>query len=130
MCTADVEATQMSAMTSVAPAGIQQFQRPRVRIRLTRRGRVVVRLGSVLLLVVVVAAAVLLGGGRADGGEQARPLPVTYHVVAPGETLWQLASELQPGVDPRDTVARIVELNQLRSADIAAGTRLALPQID
>jgi hypothetical protein len=100
-------------------------------VRLTARGRFVVRalvwLAAVVVLTVAVGLAVLLGGGRAEGGERSRPLPVTYHVVAPGETLWGLAERIAPGVDPRDTVAEIVESNGLASANVRVGTRLALP---
>lgn len=120
----------MSAMTSLTTPGIHPFEPPRIRLRPTRRGRAVLRLSVLVLMAAAVLVAVLLGGGGAAGGEQGRPLPVTYHLVAPGETLWQVASALQPGVDPRDTVARIIELNQLRSANIAVGTRLALPRVD
>jgi hypothetical protein len=104
-------------------------------LRLTPRGRAVVRalaatavgLAATLLLTLVVGLAVLLGGGQAQGGSQTVPVPVTYHVVAPGETLWELALSVRPGQDPRDTVARIIELNQLRSANVPVGTRLVLP---
>ncbi|MBI4941741.1 MAG: LysM peptidoglycan-binding domain-containing protein, partial [Actinobacteria bacterium] len=97
------------------------------RLRLTRRGRVVVRF-AVVLLGVLVTAAVVLGGGRvarADGS--ATPVPVAYHVVQPGESLWQIAGRVAPGQDRRDTVARIVELNALESGSLEAGSRIAVP---
>lgn len=77
----------MSVMTSSTALSIHRLERhrrPRVRLRLTGRGRLVVRFGLVLLTVVVmalvVAAAVLLGGGRAAGANR-RPRcrsPITW----------------------------------------------------
>jgi LysM domain len=100
-------------------------------LRLTGRGRLVVRLAGVTamgaLLVLSVLLGVLLGGGSAQGGEQSRPLPVVRHVVAPGETLWQVAERVAPGEDPRDVVLRIVETNGLTGANVEAGTRLVVP---
>ncbi len=96
-------------------------------LRLTRRGRAVLTTLGALVLLVAVAAVVLLAGGSAAAGRDARPLPVRYHVVLPGETLWQIAGEVDSSGDPRDAVARIRELNHLESASLSTGTRLVLP---
>jgi nucleoid-associated protein YgaU len=110
---------------AVRPEG--RGDRPAARLRLTRRGRVVVRL-AVVLLGVLVTAVVVLGGSRvARAGETATPVPVAYHVVQPGESLWQIAGRVAPGVDRRDTVARIVELNALEAGSLEAGSRIAVP---
>lgn len=102
----------------------------RARLRLTRRGRAVVRL-AVLLLGLLVTAVVVLGSGRvARADESATPVPVAYHVVQPGESLWQIAGRVAPGEDRRDTVARIVELNALESGSLEAGRRIAVPVAD
>jgi len=97
------------------------------RLQLTRRGRAVVVAAGVVVLMLAVFAAVLLGGGSAAAGPQAQPVPVRHHVVMPGETLWQIAAEVDPSGDPRDTVARIRELNHLESAALSVGARLVLP---
>jgi hypothetical protein len=121
----------MAIATAGQMAGQMMERGPRAAmpapLRLTRRGRLVVRSGVLVLAMIGVAAAVLLGGGTALGGGQARPLPVTYHQLAPGETLWEVASATAPGEDPRDVVIRIMELNRLPSAHVVAGTRLAIP---
>jgi LysM repeat protein len=52
---------------------------------------------------------------------------VAERVVLPGETLWEIAGEVAPGVDRRVTVAQIVKLNDLASAEVHAGQRLAVP---
>jgi len=99
---------------------------PRSASRLTRRGRLLVT-GLVLLLLVV--AAVLLSGGMTASAGTDRGAPVTAErvTVAPGETLWQIAERVAPGTDPRETVARILELNGLQTAQVQVGTALLLP---
>ncbi|MFF4023194.1 LysM peptidoglycan-binding domain-containing protein [Nocardia elegans] len=47
--------------------------------------------------------------------------------VRPGESLADLAQRVAPGDPVRDTVARIVELNGLRGAEVAAGRTLVVP---
>jgi len=96
-------------------------------LRLTRRGRVVVRLVAGLLLAAAVTAAVLLLVRPAMAGTHSEPVEVRYHLVMPGETLLQIAAEAVPGVDARDTAARIIQLNALPGSGLAAGQRLALP---
>jgi LysM domain len=113
--------TAVSRTAGAAPA--------RSGMRVTRRGRVALTLVGVAVLMVAVVAAVLLVGGSAAAGRDARPLSTGYHVVLPGETLWQIAGEVDSSGDPRDTVARIRELNHLESASLTAGTRLALPAV-
>jgi hypothetical protein len=109
-----------------AVAAAARVARP-ARLRLTRRGRVVVRLAGVLLGAFATAAAVLSGGRVALAGEDARPVPVERLTVQPGETLWGIAGRVAPEADRRDTVARIVELNALPSAALQAGQRIAVP---
>ncbi len=97
-------------------------------LRLTARGRLVLRALVVVLMLATMAAAGLAlarGAAAADG-----PVPavvVHTHVVLPGETLWGIARQVAPQEDPRDVVARIVEFNALQSASVQAGQRLALP---
>jgi hypothetical protein len=97
-----------------------------VPLRLTRRGRIVVRVlaGAALLLVVAVGA---LAGRPALAGPETSATPVADHVVRPGETLWGIAGEVAPSADRRDTVAQIIKLNGLDSAQVTAGQRLSVP---
>ena len=97
-------------------------------LRLTRRGRLVVRAGGALLAVTAVLAGVLLADRPAEAGSVAHQVPVSYHVVLPGETLWEIAGVVAPNADRRDTVADIIELNALPGAAVQAGLRLALPR--
>jgi hypothetical protein len=107
-------------------AGHSRACRPQP-IRLTRRGRLVLRGLLAVLVGLAVVLAVLIASRPAAAGTDSRPVVVRYHSVLPGETLLQIAAEEVPGVDARDTAARIIELNAMRGSSIQAGQRLALP---
>lgn len=99
---------------------------PRVRLRLTRRGRFV--LTALVALPVVIGALVfaLNGGVAAATGEQTH---VTFHYVTvqSGDSLWSVAERLAPNADPRDVIADLVSLNGLESAVVTPGQQLAIP---
>lgn len=115
-------------LAAVSVRGSRPQRRP---VTLTRRGRL---LGSLLLLVAAIAAAVLLtGGGAATAGTPAGSpsgsvVPAGRVTVRPGETLWAIAERTAPGVDPRETVAAILDLNALESSSVRAGRVLLLPR--
>ncbi len=94
--------------------------------RLTRRGRLVL---SAMVMVLLVLAAVLMSGGVAAvaGSAGVRPVATERVTVRPGETLWAIAEREAPGVDPRETIARILDLNALESSAVQAGSVLLLP---
>lgn len=99
----------------------------RERMRLTRRGRLVL---WTLLLTAVVAAALavlLIRPLTASAGGNASAVPTAFRTVLPGETLWQIAVEVAPRQDPRDTIASILELNALDTVLIQPGQMLAVP---
>ena len=92
--------------------------------RLTRRGRLV------LVVALLLTAWVALSLGRASVATTTPPAPAHYSTVTvqEGQTLWEIARMVAPGTDPRATIARIVDLNALPSAnDIRPGLRLAIP---
>lgn len=93
---------------------------------LTRRGRLV---STALALVLLVAGGVLASGGVPATAGTGRGEAVTAQrvTVRPGETLWAIAGRAAPGVDPRETIARILDLNALDSAAVQAGSVLLLP---
>jgi LysM domain len=94
-------------------------------LRLTVRGRIV---GGLLGAVVL---SVVLGIGHlpaSHAGDRPTTVPKGATVVVqPGETLWQIATRVAPGSDPRTTVHRIEELNGLPTATVSAGQRLYVP---
>ncbi len=51
----------------------------------------------------------------------------TTWVVQPGETLWTVAVAVDPDTDPRETVARIIDLNALSDTGVVAGQSLLVP---
>lgn len=99
------------------------------RVRLTRRGRLLLT-GVVLLLLVggLLLAGVVTGGVPASAGSEPGHAAVAERVtVRPGDTLWAIALREAPGVDPRATVAEILDLNALDSSAVEAGSVLLLP---
>ena len=100
---------------------------PRVRTRLTRRGRVV--LAALIVLPVLVFGGVVAANSAAQAGTDTSFSASFHHVtVQPGESLWVIAERLAPASDPRDVVGAIVDLNGLSSTVVQAGQRLAIPQ--
>lgn len=97
------------------------------RVSLTRRGRFLV----VLLLLAVALVAFTLGRATtseaSSAGGAGSPAYRTV-VVQPGQTLWQLAARIAPDSDPRVTVQRLVELNDLAGPAVVAGQQLAVPR--
>jgi len=100
---------------------------PRTRLRLTRRGRVVFGTLATLLAVAAFALVAMFGGAQAVAASDTGGAEFGYVVVQPGASLWQVASEIDASVDPRDLVAEIVRLNQLDSSGVEAGQALAVP---
>ena len=115
----------MSAVTA-APGSYRIAARPAPRLRLTRRGRAV--LLTLATAPLVVAATILgLSGGNANASLKASSATFSYVTVGAGQSLWSIAEELAPNADPREVVADIVSLNQLGSANVQAGERIAIP---
>jgi hypothetical protein len=98
----------------------------RTRLRLTRRGRVVLTALAALPILIIVALAVLNGGQASAGNTQSHAHFETV-TIEPGETLWQLAQEQAPNADPRDFIQDVVDLNALEGSSLQAGERIAIP---
>ncbi|MDZ7577533.1 MAG: hypothetical protein U0904_05080 [Candidatus Nanopelagicales bacterium] len=67
---------------------------------------------------------------RAAGGDGATVESVPAlreHVVGPGDTVWDLASSMTGGGDPREMVDRILVLNGRGAAALRTGSVLLLP---
>ncbi|RPE79123.1 LysM domain-containing protein [Curtobacterium sp. PhB137] len=118
-------------MSTIAIADIQRTAAPavRVRLRLTRRGRIVFTTLAALPLLIVVAFFVL-NGGQASAGDAAAGGARTQFdkvTIQPGETLWQLAEDTAPNADPRDFVQDVISLNALDGSGLQAGEQIAIP---
>jgi len=97
------------------------------KLRLTVRGRRVLAAVAAAPLVAGIAFSVLAGGSALASGEQNAVVSFETVTVLPGDTLWSIASEIAPGVDPRDVIDDIMSLNNLSSGAIQAGSEIAIP---
>jgi hypothetical protein len=97
---------------------------PGGRLRLTRRGRVVV-IGFFLALAVGVAVLLAPSSRASDP-----PGPAPTVVVRSGDTLWSVAERHQPDQQPLAVIAEIRRLNGLDNYRIYVGQQLALPRSD
>jgi LysM repeat protein len=100
------------------------------RLRLTRRGRIVlIGFPLVLLAALLISLAGLLNS-PAKAADTASGLSVTETVtvtVQPGESLWAIAVSADPNRDARDTIADIVQLNSLEDGKVMPGQQLFVP---
>ena len=117
--------------TATFPAGTYNFDRPSAGVCLTRRGRLA-RTLLVLSLSVVLGAGFAMNAGAGDALSAAKingSSAATYVVVtvAPGETLWSLASQMADGSDVQALVADIASANSLSGVDVEAGQKLRVP---
>jgi hypothetical protein len=84
-------------------------------------------LATLAATALLTAAAVCGLMGVAQLRDAGGPASTQTVQVQPGESLADLAQRVAPGDPVRDTVARIVELNGLRGAEVAAGRTLVVP---
>ena len=97
--------------------------------KLTARGRGVVRGAAVASPLIVVGAGFSAVGNASEKGVPSTPASAGYVrvVVAPGESLWSLASMVAGNGSVTAVEQEIVDANQLQSTDLAAGDRLWVP---
>ena len=96
------------------------------KLRLTQRGRGVLTFLAATPLVIA-AFLFALNGGQATASLEGSEVAFEYVTVEPGQSLWQLAEQVAPQSDPREVIARFVQLNQLEGTDVSAGQELAIP---
>ncbi|HEY3574786.1 MAG TPA: LysM peptidoglycan-binding domain-containing protein [Arthrobacter sp.] len=119
----------MSASTAATSTAVSRPGK-QPRLRLTRRGRIVlIGLPLVLLAAVILSLTGLLNS-PAKAADSASGLSVTPTVsvtVQPGESLWAIAGKVDPDRDPRDVIADIVQLNDLQAGKVMPGQQLFVP---
>lgn len=94
-------------------------------VRLTRRGRLVVFLGTLLI---VLALGVVWGSGSVASEQAGTPEPTRVVMVMPGDTLYDLAADADPADgDVAAMVERIQRLNALDSGMLVVGQELRVP---
>ncbi|HEX8779857.1 MAG TPA: LysM peptidoglycan-binding domain-containing protein [Nocardioides sp.] len=96
-------------------------------VRLTRRGRLVLFLGTLALML---AGGVFFGAGAVGTEKAGTPEPSTIVTVGPGDTLWGIAAEASEGGDVRDVMTEIEQLNALETPVLQAGQRIRVPLAD
>lgn len=98
------------------------------KLRLTRRGRVVVSLCITALAITVLALGAMFGASQAQASDVTTDSAEFSYVVAqPGDSLWSIASQIAPAADPRDVIYDLQRLNQISGSDIHVGAELAIP---
>ena len=93
-------------------------------LRLTKRGRFVVILAT-LIAVSAFAAPSLTSSAKASLDQAGNKSQLI--VVSPGETLWTIASRVNPEADPRAVIEEIKNLNVLEGTSVYAGQVLRIP---
>jgi len=122
-----------AALAGAATLETAQPRPVRTRVRLTRRGRIVVATLITAGVVLVAALAWLAGTTRAEAAGSGSPASAVYHslrsvVVQPGESLWTIATQADPAGDPRTVMQEIVDINALHGTSVQPGQRLWLPR--
>jgi LysM repeat protein len=97
------------------------------RVRLTRRGRLVVSVSGLFLALV---AAFGTGGDSAASESSGRAAPTRVIMVEPGDTLWATSADIADDGEVRTTIAEIQRLNGLDTPDVRAGQRIRVPVTD
>jgi LysM domain len=133
---APVPTPSPAQLRPAAPSAAPVAARKAPRLRLTRRGRIVL-----VVLPAVLAGTTALVGLTAPFAE-AQPVRLASTVVVgtvstgtvprtvvvgTGDTLWSIAERIAPQADPRDVVANLERANHLSGATVQAGERLVLP---
>ncbi len=114
------------------PAGAPAGRRPRSRVRLTRRGRVVVWVLAALVAAAVLTPVWLIAATGAQAANHGLPAAAVHagmrHVVVrPGQTLWSIAMAAAPAADPRVVTQEIMRVNALSSQVLVPGESLWVP---
>ena len=94
----------------------------RGRVRLTRRGRVVV----MVFFLMLAALGVAIAAPASRAADPARGVPVA--VVGTGDTLWSVVERHAPGRDPAATIEEVRRINHLPDYTVYVGQRLQLPR--
>ena len=95
-----------------------------------RQAKRLARTGLSISLLVVIGAGFSTISSASDKSDAAISNSESKYVevvLNPGETLWSLAAMLADNAQIASVVADIVEVNQLKSADVAAGSKLLVP---
>jgi LysM repeat protein len=79
------------------------------------------------MLAVSLFSIIGLATEQANASNEISTIPTTQVVVAPGETLWTIATRVNPEIDPRAVIEQIKDLNVLNGTNVYAGQVLLVP---
>ena len=82
-----------------------------------------------LAALVVLGALILISPHTANAGNNSQGAGTRYVTVQSGDTLWDIAQEVDPKTDPRDTMVQISKLNDLKGSTVKVGQRLEVPNV-
>jgi len=89
-----------------------------------RRRRVA---GATLLSVTLAFGLPAAAHALLSGPAQVRPVAAHRYVVRQGDTLWSIATRLEPGRDPRQVVDAVARRNHIEGASLVPGQVLVVP---
>jgi LysM repeat protein len=92
-----------------------------------RRARLARTLFVISALALMVAGLVFNQSAVATDQAATGSNAFNYVSVMPGDTLWELAETYSEGKSQQDWIAEVILLNNLSSATLTTGDRLALP---
>jgi LysM domain len=106
--------------------------RARHKVRLTRRGRVVVWVLAALVAAAVLTPVWLIAATGAQAANHGLPAAAVHAgmrhtVVRPGQTLGSIAMAAEPAADPRVVTQEIMQVNALSSQVLMPGESLWVP---
>src|SRR3954467_4555233 len=96
------------------------------RVRVTRRGRLVVVLAVLALMIVGFSATGHVASQAASSAGVQHARTVT---VQPGESLWAVAVRVAPHADPRLVLARVAQITPLWGSGVVAGQQIRVPVV-
>lgn len=78
---------------------------------------------------IVLGVLILISPHTANAGNNSHGAGTRYVTVQSGDTLWDIAQEVDPKTDPRDTMVQISKLNDLQGSTVKVGQRLEVPNV-
>jgi hypothetical protein len=99
----------------------------RPKFRLSRKARLVRTAALLALVITGVNQFGQFAGAQATSKSTTSIGAIHYVSVRSGDTLWSLAQTYAPNTDPREWIDQVTVINNLGSAGVWVGQRIAIP---